>query len=108
MGLFDSGLKSMGAGLLVVLGTAVAAPIILPALAGVARPLAKAAIRFYFDLADDIREVVADHHPQRRKSPHLVRELLSGGTEELVTEGLGVGAEESVVETVVTVMAEIL
>ena len=59
MGLLDDGLKSAGASLLVVLGAAAAAPIVLPALAGIARPLAKAAIRLYFEVADDVREVVA-------------------------------------------------
>ena len=108
MGLLDDGLKSGGASLLVVLGAAVAAPFVLPALALIARPLAKAAIRFYFEVADDIREVVAHHQPPRRQPPGLVLHLLGGGAEELVTQGLEVEAEETVVETVVTVVAEIL
>lgn len=104
----DDGLKSGGASLLVVLGAAAAAPIVLPALALIARPLAKAVIRFYFAVADDIREVVTHHQPRRRKSPGLAHHLLSGGTEELVSQGLEVEAEETVAETVVTMVAEIL
>jgi hypothetical protein len=108
MGLLDNGLKSGGASLLAVFGAVALFPIILPALAGIARPLAKAAISFYLEVADDIREVVAHHQPQRRKSPDLVHHLLSGGTEELLTQGLEVGAEETVTETLLTVVAEIL
>ena len=72
------------------------------------RPLAKAALRLYFEMADDVREVVAHHQPQRRKSPGLVQHLLSGGTGELVTQGLEVEAEDTVAETVVAMVAEIL
>ena len=108
MGLLDNGLKSGGASLLAVLGTMAVFPVILPALAGIARPLAKAVISFSFDVADDIREVAAQHKLQRRKSPGLVHHLLSGGTEELVTQGLEIGTEESATETLLTVVAEIL
>ena len=108
MGLLDNGLKSGGASLLLVLGTVAVFPVILPALAGIARPLAKAAISFYFEVADDIREVVAQHQFQRQKSPGLVHHLLSGGTEELVTQGLEAGTEESVAETLLTVVAEMV
>jgi hypothetical protein len=108
MGLLDNGFKAAGAGLLVVVGAAAAAPIVLPAVAGIFRPLAKAVIHLAFEVADDIREVAAHHRPQRHKSPSLVHHLLSGGTEELVTQGLEVEAEESVAESVAAVVAEIL
>ncbi len=108
MGLGDGWIKSAVPGFLTVLGAAAAAPIVLPALAGIARPLAKAAIRFYFEVADDVREVVAQHQPQRHRSPGLIQHLLSGGTGELVTQGLEVEAEDTVAETVVELVAEIL
>ena len=108
MSIWDGWIKSAVPGFLVVLGAAAAAPIVLPALAGIARPLAKTAIRFYFEVADDVREVVAQHQPQRHRSPGLVQHLLSGGTGELVTQGLEVEAEDTVAETVVAVVAEIL
>ena len=108
MGIWDGGIKSAFPGFLVVLGAAAAAAVILPALARIARPVTKAGIRLYFDLADDIQEVVAHHQPQRRQSPGLVHHLLSGGTEELVTQGLEVEAEDTVAETVVAMVAEIL
>ncbi len=108
MGIWDEGITSAVPGLLTVLGAAAAAAIVLPALAGISRPLAKAAIRLYFEVADDVREVVAHHQPQRRKSPNVALHLLGGGAEELVMQGLEAEAEDTVAETVVTMVAEIL
>jgi hypothetical protein len=107
MGLGNGAFKS-ASNLLLVLGAAVAAPLVLPVLARIARPAAKAAIHLYLDLAADLREVVAQHQPRRSKPPALIPHLLSGGTEELVTAGLEAGEEESLVETVATVVVEIL
>lgn len=108
MGIGDGWIKSALPGFLVVLGTAAAAPVILPALARIARPPTKAALRLYFDLADDVQEVVAHHQPRRRQPPGLVRHLLGGGTEEVVTQELEVEAEETLAETVLEGIAEIL
>jgi hypothetical protein len=108
MGLWDDGLKSVASNLIVVFGVAVAAPIVLPVLAKIVRPAAKAAIRLYLDVAADIREVVAHHQPGRGNPPGLIPHLLSGGTEELVTTGLEAEAEGSLAETVAEVVAEIL
>jgi hypothetical protein len=108
MGLGDGGLKSAASSLLVVLGVAVAAPIVLPALAQIFRPLAKAAIHLYLDVAADIGEVVAHHRPRRGQGAGLMPHLLSGGTEELVTSGLEAEAEGELAETVAEVVAEIL
>ena len=44
MGLFDNGMK-VGIGLAVGLGTVILAPVVIPALAGVAKPLAKEIIK---------------------------------------------------------------
>ncbi len=60
MGLFDDGLKSSVPSILVVLGVALAAPIILPAVAAVSRPLAKSLIRGYLVLADTVKEFAAE------------------------------------------------
>jgi hypothetical protein len=108
MGLWDDGLKSAGPGLLAVLGAALALPIVLPAVAGLTRPLAKAAIRLYLEVADDIREVVAQHQPRRGRPSFSVHDLLGGGADEIVAQGLEGEAEESLVETVAEVVAEIL
>ncbi|MFZ5450809.1 MAG: hypothetical protein ACOZF2_02880 [Thermodesulfobacteriota bacterium] len=108
MELWDGGLKSTASTLLVVLGAAVAAPIVLPLLAQITRPVAKAAIHLYLDLAADIQEVVAHHQPRRSKRAGLIPHLLTGGTEELVTAGLEAEAEGSLAETVAAVVVEIL
>ena len=60
MGLFDDGLKSSVPSILVVLGVALAAPIVLPAVAAVSRPLAKALIKGYLVLADTVKEFAAE------------------------------------------------
>jgi hypothetical protein len=56
MAVLDKGLKSI----LVVLGVALAAPIVLPAVAAVSRPLAKTLIRGYLTLADMAKEFAAE------------------------------------------------
>jgi hypothetical protein len=108
MGLGDGGLKSAASSLLVVIGAVAAAPIVLPLLAKIARPVAKAAIHLYLDVAADIREVVAHHRPPRGNPAGLIPHLLSGGAEELVTSGLEADAEGSLAETVAEVVVEIL
>jgi hypothetical protein len=108
MGLWDGGIKFAPPGFLVALGAALAAPIILPALARIAPPVAKEAIRLYFHLADDIQEVVAHHQDQRRTSAGLFNYLFRAGGEELITEELEVGTEETLTQTVLEGIAEIL
>ncbi len=60
MALMDDGLKGAVPSILVVLGVAMAAPIVLPAVAAVSRPLAKTLIKGYLVLADTIREFAAE------------------------------------------------
>jgi hypothetical protein len=108
VGIWDDGIKSAVPGFLVVMGVAVAAIVILPALAIIARPVTKAAIRLYFDLADDVQEVVAHHRVRRGKHSGLFHNLLCEGCEELVAEGLEVEAEETMAGTVLEGIAEIL
>ena len=108
MGLWHNGLKSTASSLLVVLGAVAAAPVVLPVLAKITRPVAKAAIHLYLDVAADIREVVAQHRPQKSQPVSLIPHLLTGGTEELVTAGMEAVEEESLLETVATVAVEIL
>jgi hypothetical protein len=60
MALMDDGLKGAVPGILVILGVAMAAPIVLPAVAAVSRPLAKSLIKGYLVLADTIKEFAAE------------------------------------------------
>jgi hypothetical protein len=109
MALWNEGIKFGLPGLFAALGAALAVPILLPVLARITRPAAKEAVRFYFDLADDVREVVAHHQVRRGKPAGLFHEVLRTGGEELVTQGLEVGAEETLSETVLEgIIVEIL
>jgi hypothetical protein len=60
MALMNDGLKGAVPSILVVLGVAMAAPIVLPAVAAVSRPLAKTLIKGYLVLADTIKEFTAE------------------------------------------------
>jgi len=60
MALLDDLLKGGVSGVLLGVGVALAAPILLPAAATGARPLAKAVIKGYLALADTVKEVVAE------------------------------------------------
>jgi hypothetical protein len=60
MALMDDGFKGAVPSILVVLGVAMAAPIVLPAVAAVSRPLAKTLIKGYLVLADTIKEFAAE------------------------------------------------
>jgi hypothetical protein len=60
MALMGDGLKGAVPSILVVLGVAMAAPIVLPAVAAVSRPLAKTLIKGYLVLADTIKEFAAE------------------------------------------------
>ena len=56
----DKGIKGAVPSILVILGVALAAPIVLPAVASVSRPLAKTLIRGYLALADTVKEYAAE------------------------------------------------
>jgi hypothetical protein len=60
MAILDNGLKGTVPSILVVLGVALAAPIVLPAVAAVSRPLAKTLIRGYLTLSDMAKEFAAE------------------------------------------------
>jgi hypothetical protein len=60
MALFDDVLKSWGPSVLIGVGVALAAPILLPAAATGARPLAKTLIKGYLAMAETVQEVIAE------------------------------------------------
>jgi hypothetical protein len=60
MALLDDGLKGAVPSIMVILGVALAAPIVLPAVASVSRPLAKTLIKGYLALADTVKEYAAE------------------------------------------------
>ncbi len=60
MATFDEGLKGAVPSILVIMGVALAAPLVLPAVAAVSRPLAKTLIKGYLALADTVKEYAAE------------------------------------------------
>ena len=89
MGLFDNGMK-VGIGLAVGLGTVILAPVVIPALAGVAKPLAKEIIKgglVAFDkgkvLVAEAKETLEDLAAEAQAEMAMEREEASsvGGTE---------------------------
>ena len=60
MATFDEGIKGAVPSILLILGVALAAPIVLPAVASVSRPLAKTLIKGYLALADTVKEYAAE------------------------------------------------
>lgn len=60
MAVLDNGLKGAVPSILVILGVALAAPIVLPAVAAVSRPLAKTLIKGYLTLSDMVKEFSAE------------------------------------------------
>ncbi len=60
MAVLDKGLKGAVPSILVVLGVALAAPNVHPAVAAVSRPLAKTLIRGYLTLSDMAKEFAAE------------------------------------------------
>lgn len=63
MGLLDA-TKGWGGGMLIGVGAAIAAPVILPAAAAVVRPLAKGLIWGYLAAAEKLKEAVAETREQ--------------------------------------------
>lgn len=61
MGLFDNGLKgNIITGLAIGVGTAILAPVVIPMIAGIAKPLAKAAIKGGIMLYEKNKELIAE------------------------------------------------
>src|SRR2546425_666084 len=64
MGLLDTATKGWGGGVLIGIGAALVAPVVLPAAGAVARPLAKGLIWGFLAAADKLKEVVAETREQ--------------------------------------------
>ena len=64
MPLFDDALKGWGPGLLIGVGAALVAPVVIPALVSVMRPLTKEAIKGYLTLMDKVCELAAEASEQ--------------------------------------------
>jgi len=103
--MFKDLLKGSGTGLLVGVGVALLAPIVVPALAKAARPLAKALLHGYFDLVDELKSLAADDD---KKPTPVLGSLVSAGFEEAATAAGEAAVEEGVADAVVEGVVAVL
>jgi uncharacterized protein (UPF0254 family) len=106
MSLLEDGLKGLAPSLLVSIGAVIAAPIVIPAVMGGMRPLAKTAIKGYLFLSDSLKEALAEAGEQISDIVAETRhEATATGTTMAGTAGMGTGAT-TVSETEGTAAAE--
>lgn len=96
--MFKDLLKRPGAGFLVGVGVVILAPVVLPALARAARPLAKAVLHGYFDLVDELKSLAADNE---KKPTPVLGALVTAGVEETATAAGEAAVEEGVADAIV-------
>ena len=109
--MFDEFLKRPVAGLLTVTGTVLLTPVLLPAVARVARPLAKNILHVYFDLVHDVHEELTEYQSlkNRKKKPGILApHALSEGAQKILVEDVETEAEESATETIIETLVEVL
>jgi hypothetical protein len=82
MALFENGLKgNIITGLAIGVGTAILAPVVIPMIASIAKPLAKAAIKGGIMLYEKNREFIAE-------ATEVVEDLVAEARAELDTAGV--------------------
>lgn len=96
--MFKDLLKRSGPGLLVGVGVAILAPIVLPALAKAVRPLAKAVLHGYFDLVDELKSLAAE---DEKKPTPVLGSLVTAGVEEAAAAAGETAVEEGVADAIV-------
>lgn len=109
--MFDELLKRPITGLLTVAGSVLLAPVLLPAVARITRPMAKAVLRVYFDLVNDVHEEMTEYqlYKRRKKKPGaLATRALSEGAQGLLVEEVEIEAEESATEAIIEALGEVL
>jgi hypothetical protein len=95
--MFNGLLRRSFPGLLVGVGVVILAPIVLPVVARVARPLAKALLHGYFDLVDELKSLAAD---DEKKSTPVLATLVTAGVEEAATAAGEVVVEEGMADVI--------
>jgi hypothetical protein len=103
--MFKDLLKRPGSGFLVGIGVVLLAPIVLPALAKAARPLAKALLHSYFDLVDELKSLAAD---DEKKATPMLGSLVTVGVEEAATAAGETAVEEGMADAMVQGVVTIL
>lgn len=103
--MFKELFKKPTSSILVAAGVVVLAPLVLPALAKAARPLAKAALHGYFALVDELKGLAAD--VENKPTPVLEHLVATGVTEAATAAGEGAleeGVSDAIMEGVVTAL----
>jgi hypothetical protein len=103
--MFKDLLKGSGGAFLLGVGAVLLAPVVLPVVGQVIRPLAKAALHGYFNLVDELKSLAADDEPS---AAPVLGSLVGAGVEQAATHtGEAVVDEEvgeAVVEGVITIL----
>jgi hypothetical protein len=103
--MFKDLLKRPVSGILLGAGVVLLAPIVLPAVARAARPLAKAALHGYFSLADGLKSLVGKEEKKLSSGGgHPVATEVEQAAELVGKEVLTEELTEAVVEGVATVL----
>ena len=92
MGLFDNGFK-LGTGLAVGIGTVFLAPVIVPVVGQIAKPMVKATIKGGLLLAHKGRQMIAE-------AVETVEDLAAEAKAELIAESISASASEAQTEAV--------
>ena len=98
-------------GLLSVAGAVLLAPVLLPAVARITRPMAKTVVRVYFDLVHEVHEEITEYqsYRKRKKKPGaLATHALSEGVQGLLVEEVETEAEESATEAIIEALGGVL
>jgi hypothetical protein len=102
--MFKDLLKRPVSGVLVGVGVVLLAPIVLPAVARAARPLAKAALHGYFALVEGVKSLASKEEKELKP---VVGHLVAAGVEEAAVvgeEAVEEGVAEAIVEGVATAL----
>jgi hypothetical protein len=103
--MFKDLLKRPVSGVLVGVGVVLLAPIVLPAVARAARPLAKAALHGYFTLVDGLKSLASKEEKELKP---VVGHLVAAGVEEAAAAAGEEAVEEGVAEAIVEGVATAL
>jgi len=109
--MFDELVKRPITGLLTVAGSVLLAPVLLPAVARITRPITKAVLHLYFDLVHEVHEGMTEYqlYRRRKKKPGaLATHALAEGAQELLVEEVETEAEESATGAIIEALGEVL
>jgi hypothetical protein len=105
MTMFKDLLKGPAGGFLLGVGVTLLAPVVLPVVGQIVRPLAKAALYAYFNLVDELKSLATDEKPT---STPVLGSLVSAGVGETATTAGEAAEDEEVADVVLESVATAL